>query len=88
MNPPQALRPDDIAQALLGFVNAEIMAPGAAIGAGDPFDRAGVDSLALLRVLVFVEATFGLWVPDEDLSETNVGSVDALARYIAVHRAV
>ena len=88
MTTPQALVPDDVAQALLRFINAEIMASGAALSAGDPFDRAGVDSLALLRVLVFVEATYGIWVPDEDLSETNVGSVDALARYIAAHRAV
>ena len=42
------------------------MAPGHAIGAEDRFDAAGIDSMALLKVLLFVEQQFGFWVPDED----------------------
>ena len=76
-----------IAESLVGFVNREIMAPGHAIRADDRFDGVGVDSMALLKVLLFVEQEFGFWVPDEDLVETNVASAAALARYVAARLA-
>ena len=59
------------------------MAPGHAITPDDRFEAAGVDSMALLKVLLFVERDFGFWVPDEDLVEVNVTSATALARYVA-----
>ncbi len=72
-----------VAELLVGFVNREIMAPGHAITAEDRFEAAGVDSMALLKVLLFVEQEFGFWVPDEDLVEGNVASAATLARYVA-----
>ena len=72
-----------VAERLVGFVNREIMAPGHAIGPDDRFDAVGVDSMALLKVLLFVEQEFGFWVPDEDLVEENVASAATLARYVA-----
>lgn len=71
-----------VASALTAYINADIMAAGRSIGPEDAFDQAGVDSLALLRILVFVESTFGVWIPDEDL-EGHVGCVLALAQYVA-----
>jgi acyl carrier protein len=75
--------PRDVAAAILAFVNADIMAEGRAIRADEPFEPAGVDSMALLRIFLFVESEFGFWIPDEDLVPDNVGSVMALARYVA-----
>ena len=72
-----------IADLLVAFVNREIMAPGHAIAPEDRLEAAGVDSMALLKVLLFVEQEFGFWVPDEDLVDDNVGSALALARYVA-----
>jgi D-alanine--poly(phosphoribitol) ligase subunit 2 len=74
---------DEIVGALVGFVNTEIMAPGHAIGPIDRFEPAGVDSMALLRILVFIEQEFGVWMPDEDLVAGNVASPIALGRYVA-----
>jgi acyl carrier protein len=76
-----------IAELLTGFVNREIMAPGHAIAPDDRFDAAGVDSMALLKVLLFVEQEFGFWVPDEDLVDANVASATTLARYVAARLA-
>ncbi len=73
----------EIADAVVGFLNDEIMAPGHAIGEDDRFDAAGVDSMALLKVLLFVERTYGFWIPDEDLVDANVTSAATLARYVA-----
>jgi D-alanine--poly(phosphoribitol) ligase subunit 2 len=72
-----------IAERLLEFVNREIMAPGHVLAADERFEAAGVDSMALLKILLFVERDFGFWVPDEDLVEANVTSAATLARYVA-----
>ena len=72
-----------IAERLTEFVNHEIMAPGHAIGPDDRLEPAGVDSMALLKVLLFVEREFGFWIPDEDLVDDTVASATSLARYVA-----
>jgi acyl carrier protein len=37
-------------------------------------------------VLLFVEAEFGFWMPDEDLVPENLTSARALAQYICRRR--
>jgi acyl carrier protein len=41
-----------------------------------------VDSLGIVQLVAFVEATFGLKVPDGDLLPENFDSVSRLAAYI------
>jgi diaminopimelate decarboxylase len=77
--------PDQVAKILTAFVNTTIMARGRSIQPDDAFEAAGVDSMALLKVLVFIEATFGFWMPDQDLVEENLVSPRALANYICRH---
>jgi acyl carrier protein len=43
--------------------------------------------MALLKILLFIEAQYGFWMPDEDLVEENITSVRALANYISRRRA-
>jgi acyl carrier protein len=77
----------EIADLLVAFVNREIMAPGHAIAPDDRLEPAGVDSMALLKVLLFIEREFGFWIPDEDLVGDVVASVTSLARYVAARLA-
>ena len=77
-----ASAPQQVAEALVTFINEEIMAPGHGLRVDDRFEAAGVDSMALLKVLLFIERTYGFWVPDEDLIDANVSSSASLARYI------
>ena len=77
---------DEVAAAITGFVNANIMARGRPVGPDDDFSTAGVDSMGLLKVLLFIEAEFGVWIPDEDLVEGNVRSSRALAGYLCRQR--
>ena len=76
---------DEIVGGIVGFVNTEIMASGHAIGATDRFELAGVDSMALLKILLFVEREYGFWMPEEDLVAGNVASAAALGNYVAGH---
>ena len=83
-----AIDHDTIAHALTTFVNTNIMARGRQIQPDDEFEMIGVDSMALLKVLLFVEAEFGFWPPDEDLLADNLRSPRALAHYICRRRSV
>jgi D-alanine--poly(phosphoribitol) ligase subunit 2 len=83
---PAGLDVDEVAAALTTFVNATIMARGRPIAPDDDFETAGVDSMGLLKVLLFIEAQFGFWMPDEDLVEGNVASPRALATYVCRQR--
>ncbi len=83
-SPALKLRPEDVAARLLDFVNAGLgLPPGRSVGAEDPLEAAGVDSLGFLKVLLFIETEFGFWVPDQDLVEENIATVSTLARYIS-----
>jgi len=85
LKPRVVLDADEVAAALTAFVNATIMARGRPIAPVDDFVAAGVDSMGLLKILLFIEAEFGFWMPDADLVEQHVASPRALAAYIC-HR--
>ena len=74
--------PDEVANALTTFINTSIMARGRPVRSNDDLETAGVDSMGLLKILLFIEAEFGFWIPDADLVEDNVASPRALATYI------
>ena len=74
--------PEKVANSLTTFINTSIMASGHPVQPDDDLEAAGVDSMALLRILLFIEAEFGFWMPDEDLREDNITSARALANYI------
>ncbi len=43
----------------------------------------GFDSLSLVALLQFVEKTFGLWIPEDEINETTLKNVTSLATLIA-----
>jgi len=51
------------------------------------FEAGIVDSAGLISFIGFVESTFGLTVPDEDLLPENFVSLTAIANYIRTRRA-
>jgi acyl carrier protein len=87
-NMPAGTAQDAVASALTAFLNANIMARGRSIQPDDDFELVGIDSMALLKVLLFIEAEFGFWMPDEDLVAENLASARALARYICRRRSL
>jgi acyl carrier protein len=83
---PAGIDHETVAETLTAFVNTTIMASGRSVKPDDEFELMGIDSMAMLKVLLFVEATFGFWMPDEDLVADNLASPRALARYICRRR--
>jgi acyl carrier protein len=80
------MEPDEVAGRLTSFINASIMARGRPVQPDDDLETAGLDSMALLKILLFIEAEFGFWMPDEDLVKDNLRSARALATYICRRR--
>jgi acyl carrier protein len=83
---PGFSQPDEIVRALTTFINTSIMARGRPVDADEDLEKAGIDSMALLKILLFIEAEFGFWMPDEDLVDANTASARALANYICQRR--
>ena len=76
------LDPEEVAQAVTDFINSTIMARSRPVQPDDDLELAGLDSMALLKVLLFIEARYGFWMPDEDLVAENIRSPRAFATYI------
>lgn len=56
---------------------------GAALADDDSFVEQGiVDSTGILELVLFLEQSFGLTIPDEDIIPDNLDSVDKLCRYV------
>ena len=69
----------EIAESLQRYVAHELLADHACCKLDTPFADLGVDSAALLSMLLFVERRFGIMVPDEELSHANLESIQTLA---------
>jgi acyl carrier protein len=82
MAAPPPLDTDAVTAALVAFINSHIMAAGRPITATDSFEAAGIDSMALLKILLHVEGEFGLWIPDEDLVDEHIACARSLAEYL------
>jgi acyl carrier protein len=74
--------PEEVARAVTAFINTTIMARSRPVELDGDLELAGVDSMALLKVLLFIEAQYGFWIPDEDLVEENIKTPRAMAAYI------
>mgnify|MGYP006291847405 CR=1 FL=1 len=73
---------DEVEAALLGFLKNEIFDPAVEIRAETHLIAAGLDSFSLLRILVFIEKTFGLRIPEAEINENRMSSVRNMAGLI------
>jgi acyl carrier protein len=59
------------------------MRPNLRVDPDDSLLRKGVfDSLGVMEVIGFVEETFGVAVPQEDVTEAHFGTLNAIAAYV------
>jgi hypothetical protein len=81
---------ENVTTAILGKVK-ELSRPlgrdASALKGSDIIPMAGVlDSAALMELMVWYEAEFGLSIPQADFTLENFGSADQMANYVALHR--
>jgi len=63
------------------------MRPGFVLGDDDKLmERGVIDSMGVLELIEFLQTTFGVTLADDDITEANLGSLAAIARYVAARR--
>ena len=67
--------------------NVAILEPGQEI----PLDRSLVetgifDSFAVVEMLTFLESTFQITIPEEDITREKLGSIHKMAHYVLQHQ--
>ena len=75
--------PKIIAAQLCQFAKTNFVAEGATFDENSPLAQAGIDSFALVELLLFCERVIGVQVPDSHLTGTNLTSMASLANCIA-----
>ena len=60
------------------------MRPDFVLGDDDPLLAKGViDSMGVMEMIGFLGSEFGITVADEEVTEGNLGSLQAIARFVA-----
>jgi acyl carrier protein len=75
--------PKKIAAQLCQFARTNCAAEGQDFDENSPLSQAGIDSFALVELLLFCERVIGVRVPDSHLTGANLASMASLANCIA-----
>src|SRR5262245_49043186 len=83
--PPSPSMPEtqEIEAGLLGFLRREVFAPTVTVTEETDLVAAGFDSVSLVRLLLFVENTYGFWIPEAEITTTALSNVRALAATVS-----
>ncbi len=74
--------PNDVQPRLLEFLRGGIFSAETQITEETDLIASGFDSLSLVALLVFVENTYGFWIPQNEITETNLKNIRSLAAVV------
>lgn len=83
------MQKDEIRSRIRGFVDENFlyMRPDVELGGDDSLMGNGiVDSMGVMEMIDFLETEFDVSVPDEDITEENLGTINRIAEYVQEHR--
>ncbi|MGH8557663.1 MAG: acyl carrier protein [Methylococcales bacterium] len=75
-------------QKLRGFIFHELIfvANPGNFGERDDLLEAGLDSMAIMRLIIFIENEFDVTLPDSEIEPDNVRTLDTLEQWISRHK--
>ena len=73
----------EIETQLQTFLQREIFAPEVVVTLETDLVEAGFDSMSLVRTLMFVETTYGLWIPEGEITRDALRNLRALAATVS-----
>jgi acyl carrier protein len=79
----QPINSQTIADKLCEFARTNIVAEGTQFDQHTPLAKVGIDSFALMELLLFCERGIGVRVPDSHLTGNNLTSMATLALCVA-----
>jgi acyl carrier protein len=74
-----------VERALLAAVRQRLLDPDVEMGPTTPLWTVGLDSMAVMQLLLLIEECFGLWLPESGLTRENLTDVRSLAVVVAQH---
>ena len=73
----------EIENQLLSFVRREVFAPETMVTVETDLIAEGFDSMSLVRVLLFIETTYGMWIPESEINAGTLQNLRTLAATVA-----
>jgi acyl carrier protein len=73
----------EIETKLLDFLKREVFAAEVVVAPETDLVAAGFDSMSLVRLLLFIEMDYGLWIPESEITGDALLNVRSLANTIA-----
>ena len=74
--------PTDVQARLLEFLRGGTFSAETQVTEETDLIANGFDSLSLVSLLVFIEKTYGLWIPQSEITETNLKNPRSLAAVV------
>ena len=74
--------PTDVLAKLVEFLRGGMFSPQIQVDENTDLIASGFDSMSLVSLLVFIEKTYGLWIPQSEITEENLKSPRALAAVV------
>ncbi len=72
----------DVQARLLEFLRGGMFSAQTCVTEETDLIANGFDSLSLVSLLAFIEKTYGLWIPQNEITETNLKNTRSLAAVI------
>jgi acyl carrier protein len=69
----------EIETKLLDFLKREVFAPEVVLTPETDLVASGFDSMSLVRVLLFLEQSYGFWIPEGEITADALQNVRSLA---------
>ncbi len=71
-----------ICDQISGFLRTSVLDEHVAFSRESRLSELGVDSVSLVELLLFVERRFGIMMPESEMTEENLMSVETLACWV------
>ena len=68
---------------LLAFVRREVFSAQVDATLDTDLVAAGFDSMSLVRLLVFIEQTYGMWIPESEITGDSLQNLRTLAATVS-----
>jgi D-alanine--poly(phosphoribitol) ligase subunit 2 len=69
----------EIETKLVGFLQREVFAAEVVVTPDTDLVASGFDSMSLVRVLLFIEQSYGFWIPEHEITGDALQNVRTLA---------
>ena len=73
------IEPQEIETKLLDFLKREVFAANVVVTPETDLIASGFDSMSLVHVLLFIEQSYGFWIPEGDITGDALQNVRSLA---------